>query len=92
MSTDTDRIENPHRDRPVEPLLAPHPFQPGRLAGGAALVALGLLFLGQQLGVVAGGAVPTVAALVVAGALLLVGAAVGGRHSSGSEEPARPDA
>ena len=78
MSTNpTDRIENPHRVVEPAPLLPRHELRPATLGAGVALAGLGFVFLLQQLGTVTMGAAPTVAVLVLAGAIALVGVAAG---------------
>lgn len=85
----TERIENPHHQAIREPLLHPHPLRPATLASGVALTGLGIVFGLHQLGMIGMGAAPTIGALVLAAAAMLVGVALGwaGAERSGTSGP-----
>lgn len=76
-TTHPERAENPHRTKDPAPLLPRHDLRPAGLGTGLALAGLGCVFLLQQLGAITMGAAPTIAALVFAGAVVLIGLATG---------------
>jgi hypothetical protein len=80
-----ERHENPHVERPPQPLLVPHAFQPASLVTGAIFVVLGTVFLAHQLGAVSLGPVPTIFLGAVVVAAALVGLAFGWARREGDE-------
>ena len=70
-----ERHENPHVERPDQPLLIPHAFRPSSLVAGGALTAMGAVFLAHQLGAISLGPIPTIFLAVIVVAAGLIGIA-----------------